>query len=342
MSLKTEFKSGKRVVFLWKGFILSGLGLLVSIALAGTLLAQDDQLNVYSSNIRLALEHQKDFGNLRKANRNLDRLLKKVQKEVVPKNRFDKLEALEALGTIGGILEDENFAYSKNRLLIVELNKDRKSRKWLDCDDFSSIYLAAAELLGLPLKPVYFPDHVFLRCELENGPPLYWESTMAFECSIEEYRQWTGVSFDDSYPIILKNNQLEAIQLSDLGVAWFYRKNFEKATEFFQRSLDTDAGLGTAYNNLGASLARQGKLQEALDLYQTAIDINPNNSTAFLNSGVAFYKMGDMNKSIEFFEEALKISPGYNSAGLYKYRILLAKGEPTKAVEFLKELREYR
>lgn len=320
--------------------LIQSLAIMTILFFLGYLQAAENQSNVYDTSIRLSLERQKDFGNLNNAYRNLDRILERISTEIQPQTSFNKARALKALSTIGRILrEEENFWYSKNRLLIVELNKDKQSEKYLDCDDYSSIYLAAAEHLDLSLKPVYFPDHVFLKCETDNGRSFYWEPTEEKESSISMYRKWRGVSFSNRFPIVLDEIQLEAIQLSDLGVAWFYRKNYEKSTEFFQKSLEANSEFGTAYNNLGASLARQGNIEDALENYQNAIDKNPNNSTAFLNTGVAYYKLGNFRKSIKFFDKSLRLNPMSYNANLYKYRVLVAKGDPRKAVRFLKQLR---
>lgn len=306
-----------------------------------SLQAPENKLNVYDTTIRQSLLRQQDFGDLDTANRNLDRILEKIKVEIQPHTSFDKTTALEAMSTIGRILRDEeNFEYRKNRLLIEELNKDSQSKKYLDCDDSSSIYLAASEQIGLTLKPVYFPDHVFLKCELDDGSSFFWEPTMAEESYLDFYRLWTNVSLDEGFPIILDEIQLEAIQLSDLGVAWYYKENFQKAAEYFQKSLEANSEFGTAYNNLGASLAKQGKIDDALDCYQAAIDKNPNNSAAFLNTGVAFYRLGNLRKSIEFFDRTLKINPDSDKANLFKYRVLCANGQPRRAVRLLNQLRK--
>ncbi len=336
-----ELKTRKTLDNFFKVFLIQSLFITTILFSAGFLRAAENQTNVYDTGIRLSLERQKDFGNLNNAYKNLNRILERITAEIQPQPHFNKTKALKALSTIGKILrEEENFWYSKNVLLVEELNKDKQSEKYLDCDDYCSIYLAASEHINLSLKPVYFPDHVFLKCETDNGRSFYWEPTEEKESSLSMYRKWKGVSFTNRFPIVLDEIQLEAIQLSDLGVAWFYRKNYKKATEYFQQSLEANSEFGTAYNNLGASLARQGNIEDALESYQNAIDNNPNNSTALLNTGVAYYRLGNFRKSIKFFDESLKINPMSYNANLYKYRVLLAKGDPRKAVKFLYQLRE--
>jgi tetratricopeptide (TPR) repeat protein len=357
MRTEKRSKTGKGLIARFEPRIIPALFMLTILLSAGlltsasarsedisknhpSLQSPENKTNVYDTTIRQSLLRQQDFGDLDTANRNLDRILEKIIAEIQPQTSFDKSSALEALSTIGRILEvEENFEYRKNRLLIVELNKDKQSKKYLDCDDSSSIYLAAAEHIGLSLKPVYFPDHVFLKCELDDGSAFFWEPTMAVESYRDFYRLWTNVSLDEGFPIILDEKQLEAIQLSDLGVAWYYEENYERASDYFQKSVEINSEFGTAYNNLGASLAKQGKIDDALGCYQTAIDKNPNNSAAFLNTGVAFFRLGELRKSIEFFDRTLKINPNSDKANLFKYRVLVANGQPRKAVRLLNELR---
>lgn len=136
--------------------LIQSLAVMVILLSLGSLQAAENKSNVYDASLRLSLERQKDFGNLNNAYRNLDRILERISTEVQPQASFNRSRALKALSIIGRILrEEENFWYSKNRLLIVELNKDKQSEKYLDCDDYSSIYLAAAEHLDLSLKEVF-------------------------------------------------------------------------------------------------------------------------------------------------------------------------------------------
>jgi regulator of sirC expression with transglutaminase-like and TPR domain len=127
-------------------------------------------------------------------------MFSKLKKEIQPKPKYNKKEALKILNTIGAILKEYgHFEYKSNRLLIEELNKEKNGIKFLDCDDYSSIYLAAAEQLGLPLKPVYFPAHVFLRCELISSRNFYWEPTIAAETNINYYKKRMNIPENSGY-----------------------------------------------------------------------------------------------------------------------------------------------
>ncbi len=64
--------------------------------------------------------------------------------------------------------------------------QDRKSQnilakaideKIFDCDTLSTLYLAVAQILDLPLEAVFIPRHVFVRWVLPMSPPINFELT---------------------------------------------------------------------------------------------------------------------------------------------------------------------
>jgi len=232
----------------------------------------ENQPNVYDLNIRASLQRQKDFGDPDSAYRTLEQMFSKLKKEIQPKPKYNKQEALKILNTIGSILKEYgHFECKSNRLLIEELNKEKNGKKFLDCDDYSSIYLAAAEQLGLPLEPVYFPAHVFLRCELSDSRNFYWEPTIAAETNMSYYKKRMNIPENSYYPKILNEKQFEAIKLCDLGTAWFKKEDYQRAIGYFQKALESNSEFAPALNNLGAAHAKQGNYGKALECYREAI-----------------------------------------------------------------------
>lgn len=296
----------------------------------------EKQPNVYDLNIRASLQRQKDFGDPDLAYQTLEQMFNKIKKEIQPQPTYNKKEALNILSTIGSILKEEgNFECKSNMLLIEELNKGKNGTKFLDCDDYSSIYLAAAEQLGLSLEPVYFPAHVFLKCELNNNRDFYWEPTIAAETNISDYKKSLNIPENSRHPIILNEIQFEAIKLCDLGTAWFKKKNYTKAIEYFQKAIEANADFAPALNNLGAALAKEGKFSKAIKCYAEAIHLDPYYATAFTNMGVAYYKLGDCQQAIKYFEKSLKINPKNSRAARYKFRVLFEEGKPQKAYRYI-------
>jgi len=293
--------------------------------------------------IRASLDLQKDFGNPALAHQTLDHLFSKIKNMIKPRSRYNKEEAIEVLKAMGRVLKKEgNFEYRKNNLLIEGLKKQNNGKRFIDCDDYSFIYLAAGEYLGLSLEPVYVPKHVFLRCRLNDSTRFYWEPTIAAEKDIGFYRDWLNIPEESDYPKILNEKEFEAVQFCNLGVAWYEKGDYEKAIEYSKRAIRLNPNYAAAFNNLGVAYAKQGKFDLALGCYNKATNIDPNYATAFNNLGVAFYRLGSLQKAVEYFEKAIEADPKYDRACSYKVVVLMKKGERNKAFEFLNKRHELK
>ena len=294
----------------------------------------------YDIKIRESLDLQQDFGNPASSFQTLDHLFSKIKEKIKPRPKYNKEEAVEALKVMDGVLKEEGkFEYGKNSLLIEGLKKQENGKRFIDCDDFSFIYLVAGERLGLPLEPVYIPRHVFLLCKLDNSMSFYWEPTIAAEKDIGFYKDWLNIPEDSVYPKILSEEEFEAIQYCNLGVAWYEKDEHEKAVEYYEKAVKLSPNYAAAYNNLGVSYAKQGIFDKAMGCYKKATSIYPNYATAYDNTGVAFYKLGLLKKAVEYFEKAIKVDPKYNKAYAHKVVALIKKGEHKKALKFINKIR---
>ncbi len=69
-----------------------------------------------------------------------------------------------------------------------------------------------------------------------------------------------------------------------------------------------------AHNNVGASLATEGKLDEAIDHYRSSIALNPNNAAVYNNLGAALAMQGRLDEAIGRFRDAVRLKEGYADA----------------------------
>jgi len=261
----------------------------------------------YDLKVREFLESQKEFGNPALAFQTLNHLFGKIKMKIIPRTKYNKKEAIEALKVIDGVLKKEgNFKYRKNKLLIEGLKKQKDGKRFIDCDDYSSIYLFAGERLGLFLEPVYAPQHVFLRCRLDDYTSFYWEPTIAAEKDVDFYKEWLNIADESIYPIILNEKEFKAIQLCNLGAAWYEKDDYVRAAEYYKEAIRLNQDCAEAINNLGVIHSKRGNLDIAMDCYKKATLINPNYAAAFSNIGVVFYKQGYLQKAIELFEKAIE------------------------------------
>jgi len=68
------------------------------------------------------------------------------------------------------------------------------------------------------------------------------------------------------------------------------------------------------HNNLGNTLANEGRLAEAQEQYEEALQLNPGYPEAHNNLGIIFARTGQYSKAIVQFEEALRLCPELESA----------------------------
>jgi len=297
----------------------------------------------YDVKVRESLHSQKEFGNPASALQTLDHLFGKIEKKVKLRVKYNKEEAIEALRAIGGVLKEEGkFEYRRNNLLIEGLKKRKNGKRFIDCDDYSSIYIFAGERLGLSLEPVYVPKHVFLRCILDDHTSFYWEPTIAAEKDFGFYKNWLNMPDESNYPKILNENEFEAIHFCNLGTAWYEKGNYAKVIEYSERAIRLDPKYAVAFNNLGAAYAKQGNLDVAMECYRKATSINPNYAAAFSNIGIAFYRLGHLKEAVEYFEKAIELDPKFDRAYNNKVTVLMEKGDHNRALKFVNKIRDLK
>ncbi len=88
--------------------------------------------------------------------------------------------------------------------------------------------------------------------------------------------------------------------------------NFEKAEEFFRRSIQKDNGLMESSYNLGNSLYRQGKYKDAARYFELAASRTEDaqkKSEIYHNLGNSLLKSDNIKESIEAYKNALRQNP---------------------------------
>jgi tetratricopeptide (TPR) repeat protein len=299
--------------------------------------------NRYELKVRESLELQKEFGNPALALQTLDSLSGEIEKKIRPRTKYNKREAVKALKVIGGVLKEHGkFEYRKNMLLIEGLKRQKDGRRFIDCNDYSSIYLFTGERLGLSLEPVYTPQHVFLMCRVDDRTSFYWEPTIDAEKGLGFYKNWLKIPEGSCYPKILTEKEFEATHLCKLGVAWYEKGDYDKAIEYFKKSIILNTNYAAAFNNLGVAYAKKGSFDLAIECYKEATSIDSNYATAFNNMGVAFYKLGFLPDAVECFEKAIEADPDFDKAYSYKVVGLIKNGEHDKALKFVNKIRELK
>ena len=82
----------------------------------------------------------------------------------------------------------------------------------------------------------------------------------------------------------------------------------------FEQTLSVTTGNYLIHNNLGVTLARQGKDPQALVQYQKALEINPRYADAHYNMGSLLARQGEDEEAAVQFMESLRIKPDKKEA----------------------------
>ena len=293
----------------------------------------------YIDKVFRVLNAQKDFGNPRAAHHTLNEILNRIESKINPKSKYNKKSAIKALKKIGTLLKREgHFVCRENNLLIQGLEKEAAGKRYIDCDDYASIYLLAAESIGLSLRPVYAAGHMFLMCSLEDNTSFYWEPTVTAEKDWVYYKDWLNIADDSIYPKVLSDKEFEAIHACNLGVAWHEKGEYAAAIIHYQEAIRLHPEFAEAYNNLGVAYAKQGKYDKALECYQKAVHLNENYGDCYLNTGIAFHKLGLFQEAIKHYEKAIVVEPQNKKALRYEYIAWVKQKEPERAIEFVKKI----
>jgi regulator of sirC expression with transglutaminase-like and TPR domain len=186
------------------------------------------------------------------------------------------------------------------------------------CVGIAGVYLSAAEELGLPIKAVATPSHVFLR--YDDGKTRINIETFSGGASVpdEQYVSQQriapesvrrGVFLDD-----LSTDQFLAQVHNNLGVIYSERRDYARADEEYEVALRLDKRLPAAWYNRGKNLLEQGDLEGAIRSFTKALRLHPNDTWALNNRGLAYRQLGKAEKARADFEAALRIDPAFEPA----------------------------
>ena len=91
-------------------------------------------------------------------------------------------------------------------------------------------------------------------------------------------------------------------------------RHWKNDITLFTHALNVTENNFVAHNNLGAALARQGKLKDAIPHFIEALRIFPDYERSHFNLGLARDKQGALDEALVHFSAALQIKPDYPEA----------------------------
>jgi protein O-mannosyl-transferase len=120
-----------------------------------------------------------------------------------------------------------------------------------------------------------------------------------------EYWEDSTTLWTHTLAVTTRNN----IAHNNLGATLADQGKTDEAIAHYSEALRIKSDYADAHNNLGVALADQGKLDEAIAHYSEALRIKPCYSDAHSNLGIALADQGNLDEAIAQFTEALRINP---------------------------------
>jgi len=102
-----------------------------------------------------------------------------------------------------------------------------------------------------------------------------------------------------------------------LGLIYFQKGEYHRATRHFKDLLEKSPDNLVVYNNLAVSLEREEMFREAELIYKEAQKISPLASQVLANVGILMYRRGDYKDAREYLERAVHLN--HNMAFAYFY-----------------------
>ena len=133
------------------------------------------------------------------------------------------------------------------------------------------------------------------------------------------HKIYTQTVYQDTFGFI-ENQEVHhrAYKYFYTGLNYYYRKEYKKAAESYNKVIKIKPNFLEAYNNRGGAKSRLKKYDEAITDYNKAIKLNPNHADTYYNRGNAKFNLRKYEEAIEDFNKVIELNP--NDAETYSNR----------------------
>ena len=216
---------------------------------------------------------------------------------------FAFLSVIMVVFTFAGILINNNvLEQSKIQLKFVEKEADQSINNIVEKTkieiqkiiDENNIHIQIFRLFSLSEKSINSKDY---------NLSIYYNNEI-----IKLYNNYINVDDNIKY----KKNYSGAYY--NIGLAKYYLKEYNKAIQDFNKSIELDPNFSDAYNNMGLSYYELKQYSQSLMYFDKAIQLNNQNSMIYVNRGVSKQQLKDYKGALEDYNEAIKLNPNLSEA----------------------------
>lgn len=130
-----------------------------------------------------------------------------------------------------------------------------------------------------------------------------------------------------------QTNHNRAIILNNRGNAYYYKGQYDRAIEDYNKAIELNPNYTYAYYNRGLAYYQKVQYDLAIENYNKAIYLDPNDAHAYNNRGNVYYHKLQYDRAIEDYNEAIKLDPNYTYAYNNRGNVYYTKGQYDRAIE---------
>jgi len=254
------------------------------------------------------LDLEKDFGARPEHHATVNRIINRALAEVPVKPDAATADAVRTLQAIDAVLRAEGFSFKDNLLLSVGI-----ARKQIDCDNYCALYVAIAEVMKIPLVPVYAPDHSFVRYYFSDGSFLNWEPTQGKSLPDSFYVKAKGIAQPSIekgvYLKALSRKEFVAVEYNNIGAHLIMAKKLREAVTYLSAAIAFYPAFSSAWHNRGSARLALAMLPEARSDLETAVGLDPLRATSRTALGDAYSDLREYQKAVQHYAASIKLDP---------------------------------
>ena len=150
--------------------------------------------------------------------------------------------------------------------------------------------------------------------------------------------------FDEAIAAWQKVLELDPAMMSayeKLGKAYYTQGRFDKAGEIYRKQLELKPDDPVIYYSLGVVYRMNEQFEDAVKMQKKALSLNPKLATAYNELGLIYCKQKKLDEAVAAHKTALELDPKLGTAHNYLGVVYLLKGMSAEAEEEFNQFKKY-
>jgi len=202
-----------------------------------------------------------------------------------------------------------------------------KTGKWL----FGVAVLTGLIFLGAFAEPPVLAQDEGKQGEESAAEALKIEDLLNEE-KYEEARD-LALKFVDTYTEAGREAELTEGLYIDLGVAYFYLKDYDKAVEALDKALEKNFWNTKTLEYKATCFGEMGRKEEVVEIYGQILELEPEREDIQFNLAHLLEDLGRMDEAFPYYDRLVEEHPGYKNVAYDVGALYYNKGEKDKAMQ---------